>query len=617
MFLTESVIVSKLISKETINKVSSSNNIVEVISRYINLKKKGKYFWGLCPFQSENTPSFTVDEEKQRYKCYSCGRSGNIFNFIEEMEHLSFPDSVIRLADKKGIKIDSRYRENFQGRFNSRQQELLKINKKVSIIFNYLLLNTTLSKKAKDYLIKKRHLDQEDIKNFQIGYLPPKWSLHNFLSSKHISDATQLALGLVSQYSDKNFRDVFADRIIIPLKDNYGNILGFSGRSLNKNVSAKYINTQENELFKKSKILYHFDIAKQAAKTSKSFLLLEGYFDVIAAHKAGIDFGIASMGTSLTKYQLKMISRNSNKLIVCYDGDEAGQDATWRIIKETISFPDLNIGILNIPNGEDPDEFVQRNGLIEFKNIVQKGIVSIEDFAFEYLKKNYNLNNISGVSGYINSLLTFLKQRNNPVANDLILNKIIREFKISRESIKQLFEAKQINKHKKNRNIRISNSKVNHDHFKSSVDRKVFLLEKKLIVSSVINKKVFSLVDSHHYTFKNGGFQLYFFLIKGYRYRHPEADNVSKNLLDDMTANEREDFKNVVDKDTDFYLTDNLLAIKDYISQLENEIPIDKRIKELEKDIQKAINLNQDTRIKKLNIKLVKLRKEKLNNIYG
>lgn len=341
---------ANLIPKSTIEQVKDAVNIVDFIGKYVDLKKKGKYFWGLCPFEAENTPSFTVDEVGQRYKCYSCGRSGNVFDYISEKNGLSFPQAVVKAAESVGIKIDQKYTENAANHFNEKDQDLINLNTQAAEIFTHLLLNTDLSTEALKYLVETRKLDRATITEFQLGFLPSSWSLHDFFDEKKIPVEIQLASGIISQYDDGSFHDVFSNRIMFPLKDSYGNIVGFSGRTLDKANSAKYINSKETAVFKKSQLLYHFDVAKQAAKLSQHLILLEGYLDVIAAHKVGIDYGVASMGTSLTKDQLQLISRNSPTLTIAYDGDSAGQNATWRAIEEAKKFPHLQLEIVTIPD---------------------------------------------------------------------------------------------------------------------------------------------------------------------------------------------------------------------------------------------------------------------------
>ncbi|MDV7686172.1 DNA primase [Oenococcus oeni] len=607
-----------LIPKSTIEEIRNSINIVDVIGKDVDLKKKGKYFWGICPFVSENSPSFTVDEENQRYKCYSCGRSGNVFDYVSEKKGLSFPQAVIEVARNVGIKIDSKYTENTGGHFNENELKLIELNKQASEIFTHLLLNTDLSTNALKYLLEERHLNRETIADFQLGFLPSQWSLHDFFEEKKIPVETQLESGIISQYDDGSFHDVFSNRIMFPLKDSYGNIVGFSGRTLDKNNSAKYINSKETAVFKKSKLLYHFDVAKQAAKVSQKLLLLEGYLDVIAAHKAGIDYGIASMGTSLTKDQLQLISRNTPKLTIAYDGDSAGQSATWRAIEEIKNFPHLQLEIVTIPNQKDPDEYLQRNGPDALKKIFEEDSTSINDFAFEYLKKGRNLENVGNLSDYTNDLLNFLNEHPDPIANDLTLKKLSDQFGLSRSVLDQSLKRNDIDVSK--RQVGQSSRQNDNPPLKNSRNRNPLIdqeamIERKIIVSSIYHENVFHEIEKKaKFTFHDPKNQLYYFLIKGYRSKHPGTQSIGINLMKNMTASEKDQFNHLISDQIDFYSTDNLEAIDDYLWQLNRRIPFEKQIQQIKQQIQEAINLNQNDRIKELNVKLVKLMKERAGN---
>ncbi|MFT8469556.1 DNA primase [Oenococcus sp.] len=616
-----------LIPKETIEQVKDAANIVDIIGQYVDLKKKGKYYWGLCPFVSENSASFTVDEEGQRYKCYSCGRSGNVFDFLSEKKGLSFPQAVMEVASGLGIHIDQKYMENAGNRFSEQEQRLIDLNKQAAEIFNHLLLNTDLSGQALHYLEKDRHLDRQTMTDFQLGYLPSDWSLHHFFDEKKIPMEEQLTSGLISQYDDGSFHDVFANRVMFPLKDSYGNVVGFSGRTLDSTNSAKYINSKETAIFKKSRLLYHFDQAKQAAKLSQRFLLLEGYLDVIAAHKAGIDYGIASMGTSLTKEQLQLISRNSPKLTIAYDGDSAGQNATWRAISETRQFPHLQVDIVTIPAGKDPDEYLQEKGPEALKQIFEQDSSSINDFALEYLKRNRNLSNTADLSAYTTDLLTFLSDHPDPIANDLTLKKLSDQFGLSRSVLDQSLT--QLTRNSPKTRIinlqRFAESELGPGSMpvgttttvRDPISGQQSMIERKMIVSAVYHESVFKEIEKNQdFAFQSPENQLYYFLIKGFRSRHPGIESIGSALMENMTAAEQEKFAPLISHQLALYSTANIDAIDDYIWQLTVRIPFEKQILSLKSQIQTAINLNQSDQIKELNVKLAKLMKKKAENKY-
>ncbi|MDN6899741.1 DNA primase [Oenococcus sicerae] len=612
---------ANLIPKSTIEQVKDAVNIVDFIGKYVDLKKKGKYFWGLCPFEAENTPSFTVDEVGQRYKCYSCGRSGNVFDYISEKNGLSFPQAVVKAAESVGIKIDQKYTENAANHFNEKDQDLINLNTQAAEIFTHLLLNTDLSTEALKYLVETRKLDRATITEFQLGFLPSSWSLHDFFDEKKIPVEIQLASGIISQYDDGSFHDVFSNRIMFPLKDSYGNIVGFSGRTLDKANSAKYINSKETAVFKKSQLLYHFDVAKQAAKLSQHLILLEGYLDVIAAHKVGIDYGVASMGTSLTKDQLQLISRNSPTLTIAYDGDSAGQNATWRAIEEAKKFPHLQLEIVTIPDKKDPDEYLQAKGPAALKQIFEEDSTSINDFAFEYLKQNRNLENPANLSDYTNDLLKFLGSHSNPIANDLTLKKLSDQFGLSRsvldQSLKQVTAPDQVQA-EYHQNLEKASDPPTEVKARDPLSSQEAMIERKMIVSALYHETVFQEIEKQgKVIFHDPRNQLYYFLIKGYRGKHPGNQAIGDALMANMTADEKDNFNQLLTDQVDFYASDNIKAIDDYLWQLSSRIPFEKKIKQTKIEIQQAINLNQNDRIKELNVQLAKLMKEKAGNKRG
>ena len=411
-----------LIPEETIAKVRNNVNIVNVISQYVSLEKKGKDFVGLCPFHEEKTPSFTVSEGKQFFKCFGCGKGGNVFSFLMYKENLTFPESVQKVADFAHIDI---------GEYSSQKPKfsniLIKINEEAADFYHRVLISTNAGKPGYNYA-EKRGLNQEIISHFRIGYAPKQNNLLlTYLRGQNFKDEDLIKSGLFVQSQNGELFDRFRERLMFPLSNEGDYVVGFSGRRLAKDkTEAKYINSPETEIFTKSKTLFHFAEAKKAARSEKHLILYEGYMDVIAAYKAGIKSGIASMGTSLTDQQVYMLRRITNNIIINYDGDDPGIHAEERATRMFNQVGGFNLGIVVLPEKLDPDEYVKKYGAEKYQDEV-KGALTPTDFFLKRLKQKYNLANDREKLAYLDEAMKEIAQLSNPVEQDLYLNKIAKE----------------------------------------------------------------------------------------------------------------------------------------------------------------------------------------------
>ncbi|WP_301049971.1 DNA primase [Lactobacillus intestinalis] len=421
------------IPEDFINEVRNSVNIVDVISQYVSLEKKGKDYIGLCPFHQEKTPSFTVNEEKQFFKCFGCGKGGNVYKFLMYKDNLTFPESVEQVANFAHIPMPSGY-SNHQT--NSNLTPVMKINQDAADFYHRVLVTTRAGERGMAYA-KKRELDKKTIDHFGIGYAPQQENLLLlYLRGKNYQDDDLVKSGLFIQSKSGELYDRFRDRLMFPLSDESGRVIAFSGRRLsNDKTEAKYMNSPETEIFTKSKLLFHFAEAKKAAREEKHLVLYEGYMDVIAAYKAGVKSGIASMGTSLTDEQVYMMRRNNRNIIINYDGDDPGVHAAERAVQMFKQAGGFNIGVVVLPEGLDPDEYVKKYGEDKYYSEV-KGALSATDFLLKRLAKKFNLNNDLDRINYLNEAVKEISNISDPVQQDLYLRKIADENKVSFEALK-------------------------------------------------------------------------------------------------------------------------------------------------------------------------------------
>ncbi|WP_289761556.1 DNA primase [Lactobacillus intestinalis] len=421
------------IPEDFINEVRNSVNIVDVISQYVSLEKKGKDYIGLCPFHQEKTPSFTVNEEKQFFKCFGCGKGGNVYKFLMYKDNLTFPESVEQVANFAHIPMPSGYNHH---QTNSNLTPVMKINQDAADFYHRVLVTTRAGERGMAYA-KKRELDKKTIDHFGIGYAPQQENLLLlYLRGKNYQDDDLVKSGLFIKSKSGELYDRFRDRLMFPLSDESGRVIAFSGRRLsNDKTEAKYMNSPETEIFTKSKLLFHFAEAKKAAREEKHLVLYEGYMDVIAAYKAGVKSGIASMGTSLTDEQVYMMRRNNRNIIINYDGDDPGVHAAERAVQMFKQASGFNIGVVVLPEGLDPDEYVKKYGEDKYHSEV-KGALSATDFLLKRLAKKFNLNNDLDRINYLNDAVKEISNISDPVQQDLYLRKIADENKVSFEALK-------------------------------------------------------------------------------------------------------------------------------------------------------------------------------------
>ena len=420
------------IPEDFISEVRSNVNIVDVISQYVSLEKKGKDYIGLCPFHQEKTPSFTVNADKQFFKCFGCGKGGNVFKFLMYKDDLTFPESVERVAEFAHIAMPNGYGHNSGTKLNP----LMQMHQDAVDFYHRVLLTTKAGERGMQYA-QKRELDQEILDHFKIGYAPKADNvLITYLRSKGYQDDDLAQSGLFVQARDGQLYDRFRDRLMFPLDNENGRTIGFSGRRISDDkTEAKYMNSPETEIFTKSKVLFHFAEAKKAARGEGHLVLYEGYMDVIAAYKAGVKSGIASMGTSLTDDQIYLLRRITPNIIINYDGDDPGVHAEERAARMFNKDGNFNLGIVVLPEKLDPDEYVKKYGAEKYLEEV-KGALTPTDFFLKRLEQKYNLDNDREKISYLGEAVKEIAQVRNPVEQDMYTEKLAKSSGVSIASLK-------------------------------------------------------------------------------------------------------------------------------------------------------------------------------------
>lgn len=435
------------IPQEVIEEVRHRTNIVDIIGQYVQLKKSGKNYMGLCPFHEERSPSFSVAEDKQIFHCFGCGKGGTVFNFLQEIEGISFPESVKRVADLEHLSVDfdwSEPREVADTPENQQRRSLLQLHSKAAELYHHILVNTKIGEPALNYLLE-RGLTQELIETFQIGFAPQKRDfLSQVFKNEQLDEMLFEPSGLFVQRDNGTFLDRFYQRIMFPINDPQGNVIAFSGRLLKTadfpgDEMPKYLNSPETTLFNKRETLFNFDKARKEIRKENTVLLFEGFMDVIAAWQSGVKSGVASMGTSLTNEQIRRLERVAKEVVICYDGDNAGVQATNRAIQLLQGNSHFDLSIVSIPEKLDPDEYVRKYGAEAFQNLANHGRETVFSFKMNYHRLTRNMNNEKEQLDYVNELLRELTNVQSPLERDRYLNQIAQEFQLSVHSLEEQF----------------------------------------------------------------------------------------------------------------------------------------------------------------------------------
>ena len=489
-----------MISEQKIDEIRASSNIVDIIGEYVDLKRTGSSYKGLCPFHNEKTPSFTVDDKKQLFHCFGCGVGGDVVSFIMQKEGLSYPESLEYLAQKAGIRME--YSSNYQP--NPRNKELYEINKDIMMFYYKNLLT---NKEAINYL-KNRGLSGKIVNRFMLGFAKNSWQdLCDYVEYRGYDKKDLEDIGLIKKSSKGNYYDKYRNRVIFPIINHYGNVIGFGGRSIGDEM-PKYLNSPESDIFKKRFNLYGLNIYKK--QKGNDIILVEGYMDVIALNNYGIDYAVASLGTALTLEQAKLIKRYADNVYICYDRDDAGINATNKAI-EIFLEAEVKPKVITLEEGLDPDDFIKEYGKETF---LEKKENALDAYNYKYnqILDIYSNSNPNEKYEKLDLFVEFLASIDSDLTREIFINNVSTLFKIDKSTLNQAIDKYNTNvnekenrrdfyKDKKSSKVIVKSNPQKFNFHELEVLRLIFnqnedyLANKEIFDKSLSNKKLIDMKD--------------------------------------------------------------------------------------------------------------------------
>ena len=590
-------------SDELIEEIRTNNDIVDVISKYVTLKRSGRNFFGLCPFHKEKSPSFAVSPDKQIFHCFGCGAGGNVIHFISKIEGLDFKDTLELLANRANIELPTL--ENSEDDKTARlKSKVYEINKIAAEFYHENLYKPT-SKMAQEY-IKKRKLDNRTLKAFLIGYAGNFNELYMLLKQKGFTEEEMLASSLVKRTDNGGYMDSFRKRLMFPIQDVRERVIAFGGRVLDDS-KPKYINSPENIVYSKGRNLFGLNVAKK--HDTKRIIIVEGYMDAISLYQRGITNVVASLGTAMTESQGRLLRRHSEQVILGYDADGAGQAAILRGM-EILQNLGCDIRVLQIEGAKDPDEYVLKYGPERFQRCVDNSI-SLVEFKVKVLLKELNIENTNDKIKFLNEIAKILSKITNQIEREIYVDKIAREYKISKEAIyaeinKLIYKDNQGSKKLEKKVITMELKEESKTNISEST-----LKKEKLVIYLLINEysksyekiaKLITLNDIQDETNRQ---------ILKKMYEEFQKGNINTNQIVDWFQDE-----NIISRITeimaeDFEITDVNKAIDDLINVYEKQKLVNRRNEILKQlDTEKNVE-NMKELEKELNDIILKLAKIK------
>lgn len=432
-------------SSSTIENLKNQINIIDVVGSCVTLKRTGSNYKGVCPFHNEKTPSFVVSESKQIFTCFGCGAKGDVIGFVERYYNLDFSEAVEKLAGQYGIELE-------RTRSNDRYDVYYEVNKLAAKFF----YDSFTQKANKGYsYMKSRGILPATLKKFGIGYADESWdSLYKYLDSKGVEKKIMLELGLISESRGKCY-DRFRNRVIFPIINTSGKVIGFGGRAISGNDNPKYLNSPESKIFQKKNNLYGLNLSRQNLSKAGNIILVEGYMDVISLYQSGVDNIAASLGTALTENQVKLIKRYTRNVVLSYDADGAGRAAALRGI-EILKAADCKVKVLHVTDGKDPDEYIKKNGKKAFMKLIDTAL-PYGDYKLEAAKEGFNLEKDEDKIDYLKKAIEIIEKMS-PVEQEIYIKKVADYLKISPGAIRMEIAGENIQKNNSFTEKRIINN---------------------------------------------------------------------------------------------------------------------------------------------------------------
>ncbi|MGX7040359.1 DNA primase [Leuconostoc lactis] len=608
-----------------IDEVRKKVNIVDVIGEYTQLVKRGRQWNGSCPFHDDRHPSLFVEENKQVFNCFSCGRSGSVFSFIMEKEGLSYPEAVLSLAEKADMPVDQQLTAQAAHPIDSRTQAIYDLHSAAQRLYQHILLNTTSGETALAYLHDKRQLSDAVIKQFGIGFAPDDNVLLQYAKGQNIAPDILQASELFITNDQGVMRDRFAGRIVWPIKTARGQVVGFSGRALASDNTIKYMNSPESPFFTKGKILYNFDRAKNQMRQTNTALIFEGFMDVISADMAGKTMGVATMGTALTPEHIQQLARVAQRILLVYDGDEAGQKAAKRAITLIRTHAQqVEIGIVHLPDQLDPDDLRIQRGTAALQQALEQNIQTPVEFLVNAARTGKNLSNQVQYLAFLQEVMQTLQQAT-PVEQDLQLTKIANEFGTSKQALQAQLQqtlAQSRARPSATQNYSKRTPKAYTDQMApppaAPADSepwvgqrltKVEQAERALLMAMIKSPQVLAQVKATTgFAFVHPDYQLLMMLAAIYQGQHPEPFDLAQfmDFIQKPALNQK-----IMAIDRAYGdLTIEHEAIRDYLQIIMEEAPIEARVQELQQLINVAKQQHDDTKLLQLMTELINLKKQ-------
>lgn len=468
------------VDEETIRAIRRKHPIKEIVERYVSLTKKGDDYWGLCPFHADNNASMSVSTKLDMFQCFACKKAGNVFNFIADIENITYGEAIHLLAKEDGLEVRNVKKENPY----TKDYEIFQL----AIKFYQNNIHSSLGENAISYL-KKRTIDWDTIQKFELGLSISKQPLTPFLQNKY--DLNSLVdLGLTNEEG----MDIFKDRIMVPIHDLNGNPIGFGGRIYQTKDSSKYINTKATRIFDKSKILYNYHRAHKKLSKEDAIIIMEGYFDVIRASIVGVENCVAPMGTSLTKNHVAILKKVTNHVILCFDGDEAGKEATIRAIP-LLENASLDVKIIRLEE-KDPDEFILKRGKEAFLQKVMNPM-NVMDFKMQVLSEKKNLNDTKETSQYIDEIIQELRKEKDEILVELTIKKLANKFQMEYDTLKKRYLEYQSNEKQviSSDNSEVKKTKKIPNKYGQATDYLLYYMTVSKDVTNLAKQQVSTILD--------------------------------------------------------------------------------------------------------------------------
>lgn len=478
-----------MIPQEVINQIIEKVNIAEVIAEYIPVLPDGTGFKSVCPFHNDTNPSMKISPSKKIFKCFSCGAGGNVIQFVSRYENISFVESVAKLARKIGIVIENNTDPNYESK-----KKLYQILTESNEFYKFYLNNSEEGKVALKYL-KDRGINEEIINTFEIGLAPSeKDYLNQALNAKEFGIIDQVESGMIRKEKNDSYIDTFRSRIMFPIKDLNNRVVGFSGRIyLPGDKSPKYINSNENLIFHKSELLYNYSNANEHARKENYVFIFEGFMDVIAAYKAGVKASVATMGTALTKQHLKALNALTNKVILCFDGDQAGINATSKAAQVFSSENKIPYAV-QLPESLDPDEYLKKYGEDALKKYLFENQVNVYEYIYNVAKNDLILDDVVSVQRFKEKVFSFLKTTNNTI-KEFYLNKLASDLNIDPTIIVSDFGFSLTEKKRVIEDVPVKTPSIT---YKKKIPAKIYRALEIIIMHSINSKEKFKLFFCDH-----------------------------------------------------------------------------------------------------------------------